>query len=661
MSSENKIFAKFSHNGFLVSVFTSATNLKLDIADRIRKLIQKAAETKTYINIGLATGSTPIGVYNELVRFSQQEKLDCTYVNLFQLDDYFGGLPNTATQSFQRFLREYLLKRIPSLREKNCFFLDSSLSHEKAKIALELHLARLHEYAPDGFDYLLLGVGENAHLICAEPETSREDEITFCELHETTAAGAAASFFDREFVPTHWGGFSLKTIMRAKRVDAMILVEKKAKTFAEIILGEDSEKVPASILRDHENAEFLSDAAAAAKLPQIEEAHRYFESPSSLKNWMNPACIKRAVSWASFNSQTPLRDMSSGDFNRLGLDSMRTLLEASVKEITSSVYENYASSVRENPGEYFYPGLAPKDAPAINIWSPHPDDDVIACGAMMKKLTADGYKVNVIYGTGGNIAVTHKTLLSVLKNKELLSEVISYARHPSEIDLDSLATDIELDLEYWDRYHNPYSRTTRLLSGLIRRKEATEAAMSCGVKKVNIYFADFSFYQTGTVLKREPGEKDFGDAYEIICLLKAGIDIAGGDVSDPNGTHGKVLSIISHAWKQYDDLRLRHGLPKRRTFLYRVAWATWAPHVFDLVFPFNAATLKSVEESVKLHYSQRPLRFQGTDPLSIEERAVKVRCDYAKVLQQLGVLDSSYAGAEVLYEWDGITELSLVM
>jgi len=230
-------------------------------------------------------------------------------------------------------------------------------------VALDFHLQQLHRYAPDGLDYLLLGIGENGHLICAEPGSSREEEITFCPLHETTAAGAAASFYNREAVPIYWGGFSLKTIMKAKRVDAMILGEKKAKTLAKIVLGEDTEEAPASILRHHKNAAILSDVAAIAMLPEIQESHRFKNSPQHLVDWNSQFCRERAITQASLNSGTALSRLKPNHFEDIGI----TSLESSPTELCLSVIDCYEKITSRDPEQYFYPGIKPKDAPAINL------------------------------------------------------------------------------------------------------------------------------------------------------------------------------------------------------------------------------------------------------------------------------------------------------
>jgi glucosamine-6-phosphate deaminase len=277
----------------------------------------------------------------------------------------------------------------------------------------------------------------------------------------------------------------------------------------------------------------------------------------------------------------------------------------------------------------------------------------------MRKLTAAGYVVNVIYGTGGNIAVRHDDLLRIIGDADLLKSVCAQSEL-ANIAPAQIADVVRRDLVGWDRFHDPYTRETRFLSGMLRRMEAREAAMSCGVALENIHFLDLTFYDSGKVRKRPLSEEDVNKALTLVRRLKAGIDIAAGDVTDPNGTHRVVLEAARRAWHMYDAERQDDLLPRRRTYLYRVAWATWALHNIDFALTLSSKELEDAILAASHHRSQIPLRFDGGDPRSILERARCVRTTQAEQLKMLGLCDKQVAGVETLVAWDCNCDLSLI-
>ena len=142
-------------------------------------------------------------------------------------------------------------------------------------------------------------------------------------------------------------------------------------------------------------------------------------------------------------------------------------------------------------------------------------------GGTMVKLTAAGYKVHVIYGTGGNIAVRHDDLLRYCNDHSLVA--LACKQTDEEVDPEHIAAAVIADLKTWDRHHEPYAKETRWLAGMIRREEARNAAMACGVPLENIHFLDLSFYDSGKVKKKPLSLKDVEKGLTLRRSIDAGI------------------------------------------------------------------------------------------------------------------------------------------
>lgn len=211
--------------------------------------------------LGLATGSTPIGIYEQLTDWYQQGDLDFSKVSTVNLDEY-RGLSHTDSQSYYYFMNEKLFSHV-NIRKEATFVPDGmNPDAEAACMAYEQIIKSL-----GGVDLQLLGLGNNGHIGFNEPGAAFEKD-THCVTLAQSTIEANARFFDSiAAVPTQAYTMGIRSIMQAKKILVVVNGEKKADIVARAFWGPVTPEVPASILQMHPDVTVVADEAALSKTP----------------------------------------------------------------------------------------------------------------------------------------------------------------------------------------------------------------------------------------------------------------------------------------------------------------------------------------------------------------------------------------------------------
>lgn len=203
--------------------------------------------------LGLATGSTPETLYQEIVA----SDLDFTDMNSVNLDEYVG-LEASNDQSYHYFMKKHLFEAKPF---KNNYLPDGTTSDAKKEC---------HRYdqviAENPIDIQILGIGENAHIGFNEPGSSFEGTTSEVKLTESTIAANSRNFAKKEDVPTHAYSMGIKSIMQSKKIILLAYGEKKAEAIFNSLQGPVTEDVPGSALQNHSDVIIIVDEAAAKLL-----------------------------------------------------------------------------------------------------------------------------------------------------------------------------------------------------------------------------------------------------------------------------------------------------------------------------------------------------------------------------------------------------------
>ncbi len=605
-------------------VFESNVDVARHVSQRIANTIRERNSLGRPAVLGLLNGSTPVGVYRELIRRHREEGLDFSQVVTFNLGEYYG-LPADAPQSFRRWTHETFFGHV-NIPPENVHFLDGTVPLEE----VEEHCRRYEEAIrrAGGIDIQLLGIGRNGHIAFNEPFGGRETRTRLVTLDPVTRATVAADFFHPDNVPTHALTMGVATILKAREIVVMSFGENKAGIVREAAEEPVTERVPASYLHGHPDVCLLLDAAAADELTGR-------ATPWILGDveWTAPM-IKRAVLWLCGRTNKALLKLDDEDFRNHNLHQLLRH-HGPASRLAHRVFRWLMETIEYHPG-----GRQPQ---RVLCFSPHPDDDVISMGGTLIRLVEDGHEVHVAYMTSGNIAVfdhdVHQLadLIAEInrvfdidreKTPRLKDEVLATlaAKRPGEVD----------------------SETVLNFKGFIRWSEAKAAAVVCGCREEHLHFLDLPFYRTGMVAKSPAGEEDVRLVRELIERVGPGQVYVAGDLSDPHGTHRVCAEVIFAALRQIEAA----GGSRPEVLLYRGAWQEWAPHVLEIAVPLSPQDLRQKRAAVFRHESQKDSAlFPGDDPREFWQRAEDRNRATADTFNQFGLPE--YFALEAFVRWKG--------
>ena len=210
--------------------------------------------------LGLATGSTPVGLYKKMIADHNSRGTSYKDIVTFNLDEYVG-LPKDHEQSYYTFMHENLFNHI-DINEENVNIPEGNTTDPEA--AAKAYEDKLKQYS---VDLQVLGIGSDGHIAFNEPGTAFESETHITDLAEQTIQDNAR-FFDNDpsQVPTKAITQGLASIMRAKSILLIATGANKADAVYGMIKGGKTTDCPASILQDHESVYVILDEAAAAKI-----------------------------------------------------------------------------------------------------------------------------------------------------------------------------------------------------------------------------------------------------------------------------------------------------------------------------------------------------------------------------------------------------------
>lgn len=210
--------------------------------------------------LGLATGSTPVGMYKELIGLYENDEIDFSSVKTFNLDEYYG-LSEENEQSYHYFMRKHLFDCI-NVKEENIHIPNGNVADIDAEC--ENYEKMIKESG--GIDIQVLGIGGNGHIGFNEPDINFEASTHLVNLTQETIEANSRFFSAIEEVPTKAISMGIKTIMQSKKILLLANGASKADAVYEMVKGKISPEVPASILQLHNDVTLVLDKEAASKL-----------------------------------------------------------------------------------------------------------------------------------------------------------------------------------------------------------------------------------------------------------------------------------------------------------------------------------------------------------------------------------------------------------
>jgi glucosamine-6-phosphate deaminase len=543
------------------------------LADRIAALIKERNASGANAVLGLATGSTPIGVYRELVRKHKKEGLSFKHVVTFNLDEYYP-MPKDSIHSYHRFMWENLFSHV-NIDPANVHIPDGTIPREDVDEYGDEYEKKIREAG--GIDFQLLGIGKTGHIGFNEPGSGYESRTRLVTLDTVTRRDAAADFFGEEYVPREAITMGVATIMDAREIAILATGEHKSSIVRRAVEGEVDVEVAATFLQRHPNTTFYVDRAAAAELTRVATPWLIDEV-----KW-TPELMVRAVKWLSGQTQKAILKLEQRDYADHKLSSL-VAKHGTPGEVNGKVFNILGAKIR---GKSKLPTHQ-----RIICFSPHPDDDVISMGGILRKLVENENEIVVAYMTSGNIAVFDYDVRRYVDFLERLGEENVISRDSAR----ALGQKVDAFLDR-KRPGEVDIREVQDIKRLIREAEAVSGLETVGLTRTSARFLNMPFYQTGKVRKDPIGPADVKIVRDLLEYVKPGLVFVAGDLSDPHGTHRMCKEAIDKALAELGT--------KPEVWLYRGAWQEWPIEEATWLVPLSQEELRLKIKAIFKHQSQK--------------------------------------------------------
>ncbi|HUP11254.1 MAG TPA: glucosamine-6-phosphate deaminase [Niastella sp.] len=608
-------------------------------AQTIAQLIRDKASRNENCVLGLATGSTPKTLYAELVRMHREEGLSFKNVITFNLDEYYP-IDRDALQSYHYFMNRMLFQHV-DIDPANIFIPDGELPKE----AIKQHCTEYEEQIKKagGIDLQVLGIGNNGHIGFNEPGSSIYSRTRLINLENSTRLANAYEFPNMSQVPRLAITMGISTILRAKKVMLLAWGPAKALVVQKAVEGHMTEQIPASLLQQHPDCQFILDEVAAAELTRFNQPWLTGEA-----EW-TPKLIKKAVVNMALKAGKPVLSLTQNDYNEYGLSDL--LVErGDVYEINLQVFYMLRDTITGWPGgkpNAVIPAHPERSAPypkRVVIFSPHPDDDIISMGGTFQRLHDQGHDVHVAYQTSGNIAVTDEFVTRFVDFAVGFETIAGMNTDKSA----KIFADIDAYLSR-KKKNEPDTLQIRELKGLIRRGEAKATCRYVGIPDGNVHFQNLPFYETGTVEKKPMGEADVQITIDLLKKLQPHQIFCAGDLADPHGTHKVCLDVVFEALKRIKS-EGPEWIENCWLWLYKGAWQEWSIDEIEMAIPMSPDQVLIKRHGIFIHQSQKDsVPFQGSDAREFWQRAEERNANTANLYAQLGL--THYAAMEAFVRW----------
>lgn len=549
-------------------------DLAVLIADRMVDVIRREVAYKSRCVLGLATGSTPIGIYRELIRRYEAGVVDFANVVTFNLDEYYPMSPDSL-HSYRRYMMENLFNHI-NIDPANVHIPDGGIRRSELEAHCHAYEEAIKEHG--GIDIQILGIGRSGHIGFNEPGSPPDSRTRLITLDTLTRRDAAADFFGEDNVPLEAITMGIATILEAREIALIATGEHKAHIVQRSVEGEISNDVTATYLQRHRNTVVYLDLPAAGALTRL-------RTPWVLESvdW-TPDLTARAVIWLAAKTGKAILKLTAADYRENHLSSLLAK-HGSAGAVNGEIFNMLREKIR---GRARLPSRR-----RVLVFSPHPDDDVISMGGILRKLAQNDNEVVVAYMTSGNIAVFDHDVRRHLDFVERSAPSVG-------IDVERIREQRRRIDEILDRKRPGDVDTDQVqnLKRFIRESEAVAAIADLGLSRSAARFLNLPFYRTGEVEKRPIGEEDVEIVLGLLEDFRPDLVFVAGDLSDPHGTHRLCKAAIEQALARYS------GEPPE-VWLYRGAWEEWSMPEADVLVPLSQEELRTKILSIFKHQSQK--------------------------------------------------------
>jgi glucosamine-6-phosphate deaminase len=549
------------------------------LAAEVRSLIEAKNLAGQPAVLGMATGSTPVPFYRELIRLHREEGLSFKNVVTFNLDEYYG-LAGDHPESYGRFMADQLFDHI-DIPKANIHIPCGTVSSDQV-----FHHCREYEeamLAVGGIDLQILGIGRTGHIGFNEPGSSRDSLTRRITLDRITRQDAASDFRGEQNVPHFAITMGVGTILRAKRLVLMAWGENKAGIVAKAVEGLVTEAISASFLQEHAMAQFFVDQGAASELTR-------FKLPwlVGAVQWSNKE-TQRAVAWQSSKLKRPVLKLVDEDYNENGLSDLLSE-QGPAYQLNIRIFNRLQHTITGWPGgkpdadDRNRPERADPFPKRCLVLSPEPQDAVVAIGGTIDRLREQGHQVRVVSMTSGSLRVSDS---EADKFAGILDELATTAHVAQWQEQRSYASTILRLIEAKGEFGED-PPLLRQLKALILRGELRDAVVALGLPVERAIFLDLPFYEKGRYRRFVSTDADVLSLTAQLSDFRPHQIYVTGDAADPSSVAAICFKILQSALAQSEGDWVRPC----SLWLYRGKEKALEPHEIDMAVPMSPSQME---------------------------------------------------------------------
>lgn len=609
------------------------------VAEEIARIIRKKqADYRTCV-IAFSGGSTLNELFVQLIRMYNEEGLSFHNVIVFTVYEYYP-IPKDQPNCNLRALEESFLNHV-NVPKSNIYNINGTIPQEYVPEYCQNYEDRIAQLG--GIDIMVLGVGVAGNIALNVLGSQRNSRTRLVLLDPTSRGEAAKTFDGVNSVPVCGITMGVSTIRSAQNIFLLAWGEQKAPVIQQMVEGEITDRLSSSFLQMHQATRVFIDLPAASNLTRIQ------------RPWLVTSCewtsklIRSAIVWLCRETGKPILKLTDKDYNEHGLGELLAVY-GSAYDVNIQIFNDLQHTITGWPGgkpdadDTYRPERALPYPKRVMVFSPHPDDDVIAMGGTLQRLVKQGHEVHAVYQTSGNIAVNDDEVYRFLhfisgfnklfdcgqtKTKERVVRYFDVIREKKVGDIDD--------------------EDIRAIKGLVRRGEARIASLYNGLPFENIHFLNLPFYETGRIQKNPLSEEDVNIVRECLQQVKPHQIFLAGDFADPHGTHRVCTDAILAALEE-EKKAGAEWLKDCRVWMYRGAWAEWEIENIEMVVPISPEELRAKRNAILKHQSQMVASpFLGEDERLIWQRSEDRNHATADLYKDLGL--AAYEAMEAFVEY----------
>lgn len=603
------------------TVFPDSEAAVRNVADHLCGLVRERAAEGRPLVLGLATGSTPVPLYRELIRRHREEGLSFAHVVTFNLDEYYP-LDPLHPESYHRFMREQLFDHL-DIPSGQIHLPPGNLDRDEIHAACAAYESAIEEAG--GIDVQILGIGRTGHIGFNEPGSGATSRTRLVTLDRLTRRDAARDFQGEPNVPRYALTMGVGTILQARQILLLAWGQAKAEVLRQAIEEPPRENLPASFLQAHGDTRIFLDQAAASQLTR-------FKSPwlVSFPEW-TPGLVRRAVTDLSLKLGKPLLKLVDKDYQENGLAELVTT-QGPAYELNIRLFNEVQHTITGWPGgkpetdDTNRPERAQPARKRVLVLSPEPHDATLAMAGTLHRLVTHGHEVTVAHLTSGNLGVPDPEARWVA---QLMQEA---GGSPSG----SLAARVLEELARKGPFEQD-SDELRRFKGYLRRSEARAALELCGITPAAARFLDLPFYEAGRYRQFAVQADDVRAVSGLLQEIQPHQVFTTGHAADPSSVAAQTHRAFENAWTALAKEPWREDC---WIWLYRSDGREWPIDEIEMAVPCSPEEIDRKAQALYQHRTQRrqtPIQEDGSE--ETWEEAVSRNRATARLYDRLGLAE----------------------